>query len=230
MRRSIPLTLASLLLAVAAPEAHAQISVTAYSACAPPDSAYVIWTTYDPSADPYAVPEFVGYDVMRRVIPGCEEYVRANEEIIPRVFGTTTHYFQELSVAPGAVVKYQIRAVDADRQQVFIPGFCFSLSCETHLVCPPLSAPITIGRLEQIGSFVYVIPCPGTCYPSPYLDPETAAGLAPYVGTSATFRFFGNVVCGGIEGCGIGVDSWEPATCVTTTKPVSWGRLKTIYR
>ena len=77
---------------------------------------------------------------------------------------------------------------------------------------------------------MYVIPCPGTCYPAPYFWQGVPPALQPYVGTNATFNFFGTVACGGVEGCFFDPDHWTPATCVTPVAARSWGQLKTIYR
>ena len=232
MHRTRFVPIASLaLLAAATRPTHAQtfIYVSAYATCAGPDSLYVIWTAVDAAADPNAYPEFVGYDVMRRPMGECVDYVPANAEIIPRVIGTTTHYFGELTPEAGRTFEYRVRAVDQNRQQVFIPGFCSP--CESYVNCPPLEAPITIGTLVDIGAgFIYVTPCPGSCYPFPYLDPKTADQLRPYAGTSTAFRFFGTIGCGSLEGCSIGVDRWEFTTCVTPVTTRSWGQLKTIYR
>src|SRR5262245_1531051 len=227
MHRSRLIVIASfVLLAALAPAAHAQQYVSAYAACSPTDSTYAIWLAGDPDSTAY--PNWVGYDVMRRVHPGCDDYVVANAQIIPRVQGYETFYFQELNPAPGQEVEYRIRPVDSSHQQVFIPGFC--APCDGYTACPALSVPITVGTLFQAGGFVFVSPCPGTCYPSAYLDPNTAAALAPYVGTSTSFNFYGQIGCGGVEGCGLQVDHWQQTTCVTANKTASWGRLKTIYR
>src|SRR5262245_11877791 len=219
---SIPL----LVLAVAAPTGHAQY-ISAYPSCAPNDSIYVVWSTYFPTPDSTSYPDWVGYDVMRRSSTDCGEYVRVNDEIIPRSFETATHYFQELNPSPGKVLEYVVRHVDANHQQVFIPGSCSP--CNGYVTCPSLAAPITIGTLTEM-FFIYVMPCPGTCYPFPFLDEQPSAELAPYVGTNTVFGVFGTIGCGSLEGCSIGVDHWEFATCVTPTKTSSWGRLKTIYR
>jgi hypothetical protein len=97
--------------------------------------------------------------------------------------------------------------------------------------CPPNSAPITVGTLQELAQgFVYVIPCPGTCYPGPFFSGGVPSELEPYVGTGTTFSFFGQVACGGVEGCALTVDHWESGTCVTPARAPSWGRLKTIYR
>ena len=118
MHRTRFVPIASLaLLAAATRPTHAQtfIYVSAYATCAGPDSLYVIWTAVDAAADPNAYPEFVGYDVMRRPMGECVDYVPANAEIIPRVIGTTTHYFGELTPEAGRTFEYRVRAVDQNR-------------------------------------------------------------------------------------------------------------------
>ena len=89
-----------------------------------------------------------------------------------------------------------------------------------------------MGTHQDLG-FLFVIPCPGTCYSSVYLQGPVADQLRPYAGTNAVFRFWGdNIICGGVEGCSMNVDHWEQAEdCgVTPTASTSWGKLKTIYR
>ncbi|HKQ58710.1 MAG TPA: hypothetical protein VJY35_12650 [Candidatus Eisenbacteria bacterium] len=222
----IAFALASILLiASGSRPAHAQFpSISAYSTCSP-DSAYVVWQTFDPA---HAYPEWAGFDVFRRALPGCDELVRLNQEIIPRL--TEAGYslaFGEPSTS--ATAEYRVLPVDASRQTVFIPGFCSP--CNAFVNCPPNSGPITEGTLVELApQFVYVIPCPGTCYPSPYLANGVPSELVPFIGTPTAFRFFGQVGCGGVEGCVLNIDHWEPATCVTPTAARTWGQLKTIYR
>lgn len=228
--RVVLITAASLLLVFGARPAESQHTLSAYSACSTTDSVYVIWTLYDPTNDPTAHPEWVGYDLMRRPLPGCGAYVRANDQIIPREFGIThTVYYQEQNPSTGTLHEYRVIAVDANRQQVFLPGFC--APCDVYQECPPLSAPVTVGTLvEEGGIFLRVIPCPGSCYPGPYLEGAIADELRPYAGTATAFQFFGRVACGGVEGCSIEVDHYDLASCTTAAAPSSWGRLKTIYR
>jgi hypothetical protein len=227
--RVILTSAASLLLVLGATAAQAQYTLSAYSTCAPPDSMYVIWTTYDPSGSPGGNPEWVGYDVMRRALPGCGAYTRANAEIIPRVPGMThTSYFGEVPPETGRMYEYRVIAVDASRQQLFFPGFCSP--CDTYQACPPLSAPVAVGTLVDEQLWLRVIPCPGSCYPAPYFDGALADELRPYAGTTTAFQFFGSVACGGIEGCAMQVDNYNVASCVTSSATSSWGRLKTIYR
>ena len=228
MRRTLARVLAiASLLVIAGGSRGAQAQspgISAYGACSA-DSFYVIWGTYDPEP---AHPEWVGFDVLRRVMPGCDEFVRVNDEIIPRQAETGySSFFREPS--DGTTREYHVTAVDANRQQLFFPGFCGP--CLAYAACPLNSSPITVGTLDELApGFVYVIPCPGSCYPGPYFTDGVPPALAPYVGTSATFEFFGQVTCGGVEGCFFTPDSWTTGTCVTPTAQRSWGRLKTIYR
>jgi len=227
--RTVLISAASLLIVLGARPAGAQYVLSAYSTCASSDSVYVIWTTYDPTADPTAHPEWVGYDVMRRALPGCDAYVRANEQSIPRLAGQThTRYFGEV-IPAGHLYEYRVIAVDANHQQLFLPGgFCSP--CDVYPSCPPASAPVTVGTLHVEGLWLRVDPCPGSCYPFPYLDGPLADQLRPYAGTPTAFQFFGSVACGGVEGCALSVDHWDFSSCVTPTGTRSWGRLKTLYR
>lgn len=219
------------LLAAGARGVQAQY-LSAYSTCSivspPEDSLYVIWTLYEPFP-PSNHPEWVGYDVLRRALPGCNEYVRANDQIIPREVGTThTVYWGEANPGIGTLFEYRVIPVDANRQELFFPGFCSP--CVAYQVCPPYAAPVTVGTLMDLGWALVVLPCPGFCYPSGNIEGALADQLRPYAGTGTAFRFFGDLACGGIEGCGLTVDHWEFTTCVTPTATRSWGRLKTIYR
>src|SRR5262245_27588960 len=90
MRRICLLSIAALLL-FASGTARAQLpTASAYAVCSA-DSFYVIWTTYDP--DPYGYPDWMGFDIKRRAVPGCGEYEILNADIIPRALVTTTQYF-----------------------------------------------------------------------------------------------------------------------------------------
>ena len=235
MRGTLVISAACLALAAAgARTVHAQnFYLSAYTTCAitssNPDSNYVIWTTYDVNSDPYAFPDWVGYDVMRRTLPGCDPEVRVNEEIVPRQVGMThTRYFG--TVAPsGGLYEYRVVPVDADHQLVFIGGgFCSP--CNAFVTCPQFSTPMTIGTLTDLGWALLITPC--QCYPGAYFEGPHADELRPYAGTSTTIRFFGTMNCGTVEGCALDIDHWELApTCgVTPTARDSWGRLKTIYR
>jgi hypothetical protein len=227
--RILLISAAGLVLVLGARPAQAQHTLSAYSTCASSDSLYVIWTLYDATADPTAHPEWVGYDVLRRALPGCDAYVRANDQSIPRLAGQThTRYFGEVVPATGTLYEYRVIAVDASHQQIFLPGFC--APCDVYQSCPPFSAPVTVGTLLEEASWLRVSPCPGSCYPAALLEGPIADELRPYAGTTTAFQFFGTVSCGGVEGCALSVDHWDLSSCVTPTATRSWGRLKTIYR
>jgi len=219
-----------LLLVLGSRPSEAQYTLSAYPYCTSTDSIYVIWTTYDPAADPTDHPEWIGYDVVRRALPGCSEYTRVNDEIIPRLAGQThTRYFGEPTPAHGVLFEYRVRAVDANRQQVFLPGFC--APCDVYPTCPDLSAPAAVGTLVDETTWLRVIPCPGTCYPSPYIEPGAFADeLRRYAGTGTSLAFFGTLSCGSVEGCALQLDHWALTSCVTPAFRRSWGRIKTSYR
>ncbi len=208
--------------------AHAQFPsfISAYPACTP-DSSYVVWSVFDPQ---HEHPEWVGFDVFRRALPGCDEYVRMNDEMIPRLpdAGYSTGFGE---LASSVAVEYRVVPVDINRQALSLgSGFCSP--CNAFANCPPFSAPITVGRLEELAQgFVYVIPCPGTCYPGAYFEGGVPPDLAPYVGTPTVISVFGDIACGGVEGCSINtVDHWQISACATRVASRSWGQLKTIYR
>lgn len=231
MPRTLALVIAAigsaLLLAGGATPAYAQLPYVSASSTCSPDSSYVIWNTFDPA---HANPDWVGFDVLHRALPGCGEYVRANDEIIPRqAEAGYVSSFRELS--NGTTVEYRVVPVDVNRQALFLGGqFCSP--CNAFVSCPPNSSPITVGTILDLAKgFWFVIPCPGTCYPEPYFEHGVPSELARYVGTNEAFSFFGSVTCGGVEGCYFSpLDHWVAASCVTPTATRTWGRLKTIYR
>lgn len=231
MRRTCFLAIAALLL-IASGTARAQLPTTfAYAVCSA-DSFYVIWTTYDP--DPYGYPNWMGFDIMRRAVPGCGEYEMLNADVIPRAFVTTTQYFGGVTPYPGKEYEYIVRPVDADHQLVAIPGFCLGLSCNAYATCAPTTTPAVIGTVVDWGWAVAINPCPGSCYPGVYLE-NSAGGdaLRPYAGTSTTVRLFGVVGCGSVEGCSISqLDHWDLGPCdgITPTSSHTWGQVKIRYR
>ena len=217
----------ALSLAVGSRPALAQYPfISAYSACSS-DSSYAVWSVYDPNQDH---PEWVGFDVMRRVLPACGPYVRVNDQIIPRLpeVGYTTAFGEPDN---GKTNEYRVVPVDANRQEVPLGG-AFCAPCNAFTNCPHFSAPITVGTLVELApGWVFVIPCPGTCYPGPYFEGGVPAELAPYVGTSTALAVFGSMGCGGVEGCAINaVDHWQVVSCVTPVASKTWGQVKAIYR
>src|SRR5262245_59467311 len=227
----------SLVLLVPGTVAAQNYYLFAYSTCTiagpPADSTYVIWTTYEP-VGPNLHPNWVGYDVYRRIPTACggwESFVKVNELTIPRTAGIThTAYYGEPTPAPATLFEYWVQPVDA-YGQLYEPGYGFCSPCNAFQICAPYSAPITIGIIQDWGWTVYISPCSGSCYPGAYVsEPQIADQLRPFAGTSAAFRFFGTIGCGSVEGCSIAVEHYEATTCVTPTATRSWGQLKTLYR
>ena len=231
MPRHLLLAIVSVVLVAPGTGAAQGYNLSAYSTCASSDSLYVIWTASEPPG-PNPYPDWVGYDVLRRMPTECgdwESFVRVNDQIIPRVVGTThTFYFGEGVPSTGTLYEYWVEPVDVNHEPAYpCCGFCSP--CNVFEICPPLSAPVTIGTLRDDG-FLWVDPCPGSCYPGAYIEGPIVDELRPYAGTGTAFRFFGGIGCGTTEGCSLSIDHWEITSCVTPTATGSWGRLKTIYR
>src|SRR5262245_14456395 len=229
MHRILFAAVASLVLLTAGTARAQHPLVSAYSTCYA-DSFYVIFTNVDPTGDPYAYPDWVGYDILRRAVPGCDTYETLNGDIIPRVFGTTTHYFGGIPPSPGTLYEYIVRPVDADHQLVPIPGYC--QPCVSYATCEPLTTPFTIGTMFDAGWAVFVNPCPGACYPYVYVENPQADALRPYAGTNTTLRLFGTAYCGTVEGCALQLEHFDIGPCpgVVPAARQTWGKLKTIYR
>jgi hypothetical protein len=203
--------------------------ISAYAICSAPDSSYVIWTQIDPTADPYAYPDWVGFDIQRRAVPGCGEFETINADVIPRVIGTTTYYFGGTPPSPGTLYEYIVRPVDLDRQLVLIPAFC--QPCVAYETCTPLTTPFTAGTLTDVGWAVFVMnPCP--CYPPAYVENPQADAIRPYAGTGATLRLFGQPGCGTVEGCALHLEHFEivPSCEITAASARTWGQVKIRYR
>jgi hypothetical protein len=227
MHRICFAAVASLVL-LAAGTARAQYPFVSSSSICYADSFYVIFTNVDPTGDPYAYPDWVGYDILRRAVPECTPPVTVNAEMIPRVFGTTTHYFGGITPAPGTLYEYVVRPVDADHQPVSIPGYC--QPCASYATCEPLTTPFTVGNVYDAGWAVFVNPCP--CHPPAYVENPQADALRPYAGTSTTVRLFGQAGCGTVEGCALSLEHFDivPNCAVTAASTRTWGQVKIRYR
>jgi len=228
MRRTRCLAIAALALLAARP-AHAQYPfISVHAAYAAPDSFYVVWDQRDP--DPNAYPTWVGYDVLRREVPGCGAFARINADIVPRAYGNATIYFGGVSPSPASEYAYWVVPVDANRQSVSIPAFCEP--CVDYATCEPLTTPYTIGTMYDVSGMLFVNTCTGLCYPGAYLYGPHAEELRPYAGTSTTVRLYGIGWCGGVEGCGLNLQHWDVGPCLgaTAVSGSSWGHLKVVYR
>ena len=230
MPRTFLFAIAACLLLTAAPARAQYPYVSAYATCFSPDSFYVIIPQFDPYADPYAYPNWMGFDILRSALPGCGAPERINADIIPRVFGTTTYYFGGTAPSPGTLYVYSVQPVDADHQLVSIPGFC--QPCVAYETCTPAVTPFTVGTLTDIGFAVLVNPCPGSCYPSAYVEKPQATPLLPYVGTSTIVRLYGQANCGTVEGCSLTLDHFDIGPCegITAASSRTWGQVKIRYR
>lgn len=195
------------------------------------------WTFSEDPNNPVGHPEWTGYDVYRRALPGCAAGTRVNATPFPRTPGVTES-FTYLEAAPSlqTTFDYQVVPVDSARNPLtFSPAECQCGGPMSHgwASCPPNSAPLSQGTLTDLGWAIYLMnPCPGSCYGLFYVSqPEMIQQLRPYAGTGAVVRLWGTAGCGDIEGCGASLDHWDLAACPSTAvRTTSWGRLKVIHR
>jgi hypothetical protein len=202
-----------------------------------PDGVHLVvqWSWNETPGNPVGYPDWIGYDVLRRQAGKCDPYVRLNDQPLPRVVGQShTGSFSEVAPALNTTFEYRVVPVDASHQPVIMS----SPDCEPPCIhyasasCPDMSGPATIGVVAQdLGWTVLIAPCGGSCWPSFYVSAAAVEALRPYVGTGQVFAFHGPFGCGGIEGCGLTVTSFDPVECgPTPTQSSSWGHLKTLYR
>lgn len=206
------------------------------ASCANGSQVSLEWT-FAETETPVAYPEWIGYDVYRRPLPGCGPFVRVNAQPFPRMFGTThSHSLSETPPEPARTYEYRVAPVDASRNEVQLVDGRFSCSpCIRNVWtnCPELSAPMIQGTLVDFIWTLGVSPCAGSCYPSVYLENWSEfKGLAALAGTDTVVHFYGRINCETVEGCGMTVERYEVAPCRGTTPVVraTWGRLKTLYR
>lgn len=191
------------------------------------------WTFYEDPLNPTGHPEWVGYDVWRRSLADCGAFVRVNAAPFPRAGTTESLTYTEVPPASGTTFQYQVRLVDANRQQLFLDAIaCDCIAHDAWASCPQMSVPLTQGTLQDLGWALLVQPCAPGCYQSFYFDdPQLVSLLRPFAGTGTAFSFFGQAVCGTVEGCVIHVDHYETVPCgPTPAQRATWGRVKSIYR
>jgi hypothetical protein len=217
---------ASLLSGMQAP-AHGAGDLRASATCEGGNTLSFSWDFYEVGSP--LPSEWVGYDVMRRTVGECEEFVRVNAKPFPRILGMRHSYtYTEPAPAIGTTYEYQVIMVNANRERLhFSSPDCDNCGRGYGMAsCPNFSGPVTQGTLKDWG-FLHVIPCPHSCYdgfffyPFPFF-PE----LRAYAGTSTVVRFYGGIFCAGPEGCEMVVHHYEVTTCegVTTALRKSWGR------
>lgn len=196
----------------------------------------VQWTSYEKGAS--VLPQWIGYDVLRRVADSCEPFVRLNAAPFPRTPGVQ-HGHSLVDTPPSLETTYEYRVVRVDAVREQVPctvneGYCFGSSQSDWVSCPDQSAPALRGTLADWGWTLYLSPCPGSCYPGVYLgsddDGTLIEQLRPYVGR--TVALYGDVFCGTVEGCGMSVTGFEPGPCndIVPVKTRTWAGLKVLYR
>lgn len=233
--RTDVLKIAPLLLLLAAVPARAG-DLNAYATCTGPGEVSLTWEFWEYPGGAVGRPEWVGYDMMRRSVADCGDWVRLNPEIVPRIVGQTHGgVFVDASAGSSVTWEYRVVPVDAAHQPVIM----LSPDCEPPCVplswasCPEASAPIALGRVTdhgQPGGFIFIEPCAGSCWGSFYLGGPLLESVRPYAGTGTVLRFFGVAGCGSVEGCALEVQAFEVSNCSITTAPTpSWGQLKLRY-
>jgi len=237
MHRATRFPIALALLALLVPASREAAAFGFISAGATSDNTTITfqWTFNEEPNNPTGHPEWTGYDVYRRALPGCGDPIRVNATPFPRTPGITESFtYSEAAPSPQTMFDYQVVPVDDNRNQLFIsPADCQCGGPTSHgwASCPPYSAPLSQGMLADWGWAVAIAtPCPGSCYMPFYVsDHARMDELRPHVGEVA--RFFGSTACGDIEGCGANLDHWDLAACPSTAlRTTSWGRLKAIHR
>lgn len=234
-----PATLAAIALLLAfalAPAAARAGDLNSFATCTGPGQVSLTWEFWEYPGGAAGRPEWVGYDMMRRSVADCGEWVRLNPEIVPRVVGQTHGgVFVDASAGTAVTWEYRVVPVDAAHQPVIM----LSPDCEPPCVplswasCPEASAPIVVGRVIEFGSpggFLFIEPCAGSCWGNFYVTGALLESVRPYAGTGTVLRLFGVGVCGSVEGCSVEVQSFELSNCAITPAPSSsWGRLKLRY-
>lgn len=208
-------------------------ALSAYAEATGAQEITVSWSWWENPAHVVTRPEWVGYDVLRRVAGTCG-YERVNTEIIPRTVGES-HSRTFVDVPPSTHLTFEYRTVPVDASHAPVP-MPFP-DCESPCVpsgwasCPPASAPITVGILHDMGWALYVFPCVDACYSSFYFSGPMADELRTLGMVGSVVKLYGTGMWGTLEGPSLQPTAWEPGECgPTPNRATSWGRVKTIYR
>ena len=228
--RRMSLAAAALLICVSASPSFAEHFLEASATCVAGDSIRVNWTFFDTSEGPIVAPPWTGYDVLRRPLSDCGEFVRVNPTPFPWSPGyADNHVYTEAAPASGEMFQYQVILVD-DNRELACAGYPFCTDMN-WVSCPTFSAPITHGTLEDWGWALLIHPCPDGCYYSFYFERDLVEELRPLAGTGTAVKFYGEALCGGFEGCGLRIDHYEVADCgPVQALPETWGSVKARYR
>lgn len=234
--RSCILLIALLAIPTLSPRtARAGGELTAYANATSATEITIQWQWYEYGPEPVDVPEWVGYDLLRRDPAGCSPWTRVNAEIIPRVPGVGhSGTFVDTPPAAGVTWEYQMIPVDAAHQRVLMSVAQCAHPCAFHLweSIPKLAAPVTIGvPTMDLGWAIGVAPCPEACWYWFMVVEPGASLLRPHVGSGQAFQLYGDEFFSTFEGSLLQLDRFEPAACGPTpaARP-SWGRVKTLYR
>ena len=141
------------------------------------------------------------------------------------------HQLDDVPPLPNVTYAYRVGFVDVARNVVSCAGICGQCSRLARASAPAISAPITHGRLSDMGWALFITPCATGCYPSFYIEGPIVDELRPYAVSGEALRFWGTEACGTVEGCALEVDHYQVAGCdATPVRHPTWGQLKAIYR
>ena len=188
------------------------------------------WTYWDLSS------EAAGFDLYRGPVgKPCAEGVRINESVLPlppRPTFEPARIFTDPNVEPGHAYWYEIRPVDAQRQE--IPGeFAVRSAVTTG------TALLFRGRLAndwQPGGLSRPLmttdqPCGDLCFASGFLVGRDAAWDGDQRATVEVYGEAGPVLTfGQVWLQQLVVTSVTPYTCLLTVAPSAWGSVKKLYR
>jgi hypothetical protein len=175
-------------------------------------------------------PEIVGFHIDRRTIGSCD-VVRITPVPLARVAGTDfTLIALDSTADPTLAHDYRLVGIDAQGQEVDpyrlyqVPNSQLSdaSSCSD-------SAPITHGRVEDLGWALVVFRCPGGCFGNLILD-EFPVSLRDLAGTGTPVLVFGTLGCGSVEGCLGQVTNYSITPCEVGVEPRTWSSTKALYR
>src|SRR4249920_3714629 len=147
-------TMASLVLFASAAFSYGDL--VSRAVCTDGSTIHVQWSFYEYS--PTACLEWVGYDVYRRSLTDCEAWTRINAEPFARLAGTHDHQLDDVPPLPNVTYEYRIDFVDAARNVVSCAGICGQCSLLARASAPAISAPITHGRLSDMGWALFITP------------------------------------------------------------------------
>lgn len=151
--------------------------------------------------------DWLGWVVARTTVGHCSEWVTVSTVQALPDSGQTNSVEVEDVVVPDQSYRYGIRMVAADGGIIDAPASVFFWP-EIHFAYVACNGtPMMQGRLIDGGWAIFVDLCPGACWaPISILNPGDIEPYGGLVGTDLVFELSGEVICGGIEGCGLDVD------------------------